>query len=284
MEFITLNNGIQMPIVGYGVFQISDEDTEHCVLEAIKVGYRLIDTAQSYANETGVGNAIAKCGVDRTELFITTKVWLSNYGYEKAKISVLESMRKLQVEYLDLVLLHQPFGDVYGSYRALVELYQEGKLRAIGVSNFYPDRLTDIALFSDFKPQVNQIEVNPFNQQLFAQENMVKNDVQIEAWAPFAEGKNDIFNNPTLKAIGDRYQKSIAQVILRWLLQRKVVSLAKSIKRERMEENFNIFDFSLTQEDMNNINSIDRKESIFFSHQDPDTVERFAGWVKTRNV
>lgn len=284
MEFITLNNGVQMPMVGYGVFQISDEDTEHCVLEAIKVGYRLIDTAQSYANETGVGNAIAKCGVDRTELFITTKVWLSNYGYEKAKISVLESMRKLQVEYLDLVLLHQPFGDVYGSYRALVELYQEGKLRAVGVSNFYPDRLTDIALFSDFKPQVNQIEVNPFNQQHFAQENMVKNDVQIEAWAPFAEGKNDIFNNPTLKAIGDRYQKSIAQVILRWLLQRKVVSLAKSIKRERMEENFNIFDFSLTQEDMDLINSIDRKESIFFNHQDPDTVERFAGWVKTRDV
>lgn len=280
MEFITLSNGIKMPLAGYGVFQVSLEETERCVLDAIKAGYRLIDTAQSYGNEEGVGNAIEKCGIAREELFITTKIWLSNYGYNKAKASVLESMRKLKVEYLDLVLLHQPFGDVYGAYRALEELYKEGKLKAIGVSNFYPDRLTDIASFTDIKPHVNQIEVNPFNQQTFAQENMIKNDVQVEAWAPFAEGRNDIFVNPTLKAIADMHHKSIAQVILRWLLQRNIVSLAKSVKKERMEENLNIFNFELSSEDMATIQTIDRKQSIFFSHQEPATVELFAGWVK----
>ncbi len=269
-----------MPLAGYGVFQVSQEETERCVLDAIKAGYRLIDTAQSYGNEEGVGNAIEKSGIAREELFITTKIWLANYGYDKTKASVLESMRKLKVDYLDLVLLHQPFSDVYGAYRALEDLYKEGKLKAIGVSNFYPDRLTDIANFTEIKPHVNQIEVNPFNQQVFAQENMIKNDVQVEAWAPFAEGRNDIFVNPTLKAIADAHHKTIAQVILRWLLQRKIVSLAKSVKKERMAENLNIFDFELSNEDMALILSIDRKQSIFFSHQEPSTVELFAGWVK----
>lgn len=282
MEYITLNNGVKMPLLGYGVYQIAKEECEACVLDAIKVGYRLIDTAQSYFNEEAVGNAIEKCGVPREELFITTKVWISNYGYDKTRESVLNSMKKLKVDYLDLVLLHQPFGDYYGAYHALEDLYNEGKLRAIGVSNFYPDRLSDICAFNEITPQINQVETNPFNQQIEAQENMIKNNVQIEAWAPFGEGRSDMFNNPTLKKIADKYEKSVAQVILRWLTQRGVVALAKSVNLNRMKENFSIFDFNLSDDDMNAIKDLDTKNSLFFNHQDPNTVDMFVEFVKQR--
>ena len=282
MEYVTLNNGVKMPLLGYGVYQVTKEECEACVLDAIKVGYRLIDTAQSYFNEEAVGNAIEKCGVPREELFITTKVWISNYGYDKTRESVLNSMKKLKVDYLDLVLLHQPFADYYGAYHALEDLYKEGKLRAIGVSNFYPDRLSDICAFNEITPQINQVETNPFNQQIEAQENMIKNNVQIEAWAPFGEGRNDMFNNPVLKKIADKYQKSVAQVILRWLTQRGVVALAKSVNSNRMHENFTIFDFNLSDDDMNTIKELDNKNSLFFNHQDPNTVDMFVQFVKER--
>lgn len=282
MEYITLNNGVKMPLLGYGVYQIAKEECEACVLDAIKVGYRLIDTAQSYFNEEAVGNAIEKCGVPREELFITTKVWISNYGYDKTRESVLNSMKKLKVDYLDLVLLHQPFGDYYGAYHALEDLYKEGKLRAIGVSNFYPDRLSDICAFNEITPQINQVETNPFNQQIEAQENMIKNNVQIEAWAPFGEGRNDMFNNPILKEIANKYKKSVAQVILRWLTQRGVVALAKSVNLNRMKENFSIFDFNLSDDDMNAIKDLDTKNSLFFNHQDPNTVDMFVEFIKQR--
>lgn len=284
MEYITLNNGVKMPLLGYGVYQISKEECEACVLDAIKVGYRLIDTAQSYFNEEAVGKAIEKCGVPREELFITTKIWISNYGYDKTRESVLNSMKKLKVDYLDLVLLHQPFSDYYGAYHALEDLYKEGKLRAIGVSNFYPDRLSDICAFNEITPQINQVETNPFNQQIEAQENMIKNNVQIEAWAPFGEGRNDMFNNPVLKKIADKYQKSVAQVILRWLTQRGVVALAKSINPNRMQENFTIFDFKLSDDDMNTIKELDTKNSLFFNHQDPNTVDMFVQFVNQRRL
>lgn len=282
MEYITLNNGVKMPLLGYGVYQISKEECEACVLDAIKVGYRLIDTAQSYFNEEAVGKAIEKCGVPREELFITTKIWISNYGYDKTRESVLNSMKKLKVDYLDLVLLHQPFSDYYGAYHALEDLYKEGKLRAIGVSNFYPDRLSDICAFNEITPQINQVETNPFNQQIEAQENMIKNNVQIEAWAPFGEGRNDMFNNPILKEIANKYKKSVAQVILRWLTQRGVVALAKSVNLNRMKENFSIFDFNLSDDDMNAIKDLDTKNSLFFNHQDPNTVDMFVEFVKQR--
>lgn len=282
MEYVTLNNGVKMPLLGYGVYQVTKEECEACVLDAIKVGYRLIDTAQSYFNEEAVGNAIEKCGVPREELFITTKVWISNYGYDKTRESVLNSMKKLKVDYLDLVLLHQPFVDYYGAYHALEDLYKEGKLRAIGVSNFYPDRLSDICAFNEITSQINQVETNPFNQQIEAQENMIKNNVQIEAWAPFGEGRNDMFNNPVLKKIADKYQKSVAQVILRWLTQRGVVALAKSVNPNRMQENFTIFDFKLSDDDMNTIKELDTKNSLFFNHQDPNTVDMFVQFVNQR--
>ena len=282
MGYVTLNNGVKMPLLGYGVYQVTKEECEACVLDAIKVGYRLIDTAQSYFNEEAVGNAIEKCGVPREELFITTKVWISNYGYDKTRESVLNSMKKLKVDYLDLVLLHQPFADYYGAYHALEDLYKEGKLRAIGVSNFYPDRLSDICAFNEITPQINQVETNPFNQQIEAQENMIKNNVQIEAWAPFGEGRNDMFNNPVLKKIADKYQKSVAQVILRWLTQRGVVALAKSVNPNRMQENFTIFDFKLSDDDMNTIKELDTKNSLFFNHQDPNTVDMFVQFVNQR--
>ena len=245
MEYVTLNNGIKMPKNGFGVYQVDKEECERVVIDAIKVGYRLIDTAQSYFNEEEVGNAIEKAIneglVKREELFITSKVWIDNYGYEKCKESVLESMRKLKVDYLDLMLLHQPFSDYYGAYRGLEDLYIEGKLKAIGVSNFGPDRLSDICLFErEIIPQVNQVETNVFNAQVEAQKNMEKHNVQIEAWAPFAEGRNNMFQNETLSAIGNKYGKSVAQVILRWLTQRNVVVLSKSTRPERMQENFNI--------------------------------------------
>ncbi len=282
MEYVTLNNGVKMPLLGYGVYQVTKEECEACVLDAIKVGYRLIDTAQSYFNEEAVGNAIEKCGVPREELFITTKVWISNYGYDKTRESVLNSMKKLKVDYLDLVLLHQPFADYYGAYHALEDLYKEGKLRAIGVSNFYPDRLSDICAFNEITSQINQVETNPFNQQIEAQENMIKNNVQIEAWAPFGEGRNDMFNNPVLKKIADKYQKSVAQVILRWLTQRGVVALAKSINPNRIQENFNTFDFKLSDEDMLTIKTLDTKNSLFFNHQDSNTVDMFVQLIKQR--
>ena len=246
MEFVTLNNGLKMPKVGFGVYQIKNqEQCKQAVLDAIDVGYRLIDTAQSYGNEEAVGKAIQETSVPRNELFITTKVWISNYGYEKAKASVEESLKKMQLDYIDLVLLHQPFNDYYGAYKALEDLYKEGKIKAIGVSNFYPDRLVDLVLYSEVKPAVNQVEVNVFHQQIEAQTYNEKYGVQMEAWAPFAEGRNNMFTNPELKAIGDRYGKTVAQVILRWLVQRGIVPLAKSVKKERMQENIDIFDFEL---------------------------------------
>lgn len=286
MEYVTLNNGVKMPILGFGVYQIPKEDCARCVLDAIKVGYRHFDTAQSYFNEEQVGDAIQTAIneglVKREELFITTKVWIDHYGYEKCKESVLKSMQKLKVDYIDLMLLHQPFGDYYGAYRALEDLYKEGKLKAIGVSNFYPDRLSDICAFNEIVPQVNQVETNVFNQQIDAQKNMEKNSVQIEAWAPFAEGRNNMFSNPVLKEIGDKHNKSIAQVILRWLTQRGVVALSKSTRIDRMQENINVLDFKLTDEEMEKIASLDTKTSSFFNHQTPEAVELFLGFIEER--
>lgn len=277
MEYIILNNGVKMPKVGFGVYQVTDQnECRQAVLDAIDVGYRLIDTAQAYGNEEAVGEAIKMSGVDRKDLFITTKVWISNYGYEKAKMSVEESLKKMQLDYLDLVLLHQPFNDYYGAYQALVDLYKEGKIKAIGVSNFYPDRLVDMAIFSEVTPAINQVEVNVFHQQKEAQVYNEKYGVQLEAWAPFAEGRNNMFSNPELKAIGEKYGKTVAQVILRWLVQRNIVPLSKSVKKSRMEENINIFDFELSKEDMDKISEMDKKESSFFSHYDPSIVEMIA--------
>lgn len=282
MEQITLYNGVKMPIVGYGVYQISKEECEHCVMDALAVGYRSIDTAQSYFNEEQVGNAIVKSGVPREDIFLTTKVWIEHYGYEKAKKSVLESMRKLRTDYLDLVLLHQPFSDYYGTYRALEDLYYEGKLRAIGVSNFYPDRLVDIASFSRVKPMVNQVETHPFHQQAEAKKWMDKLGVQIEAWAPFGEGRGGLFENPVLVPIANKYKKTTAQIMLRWHIQRGVVVIPKSTHIERMEENLNIFDFELDPTDMNQISELDKKQSSFFSHSDPAIVEWFVQMVQER--
>ncbi len=282
MEYVTLNNGIQIPKLGFGVFQISKEDCERCVLDAIEIGYRHIDTAQSYFNEEEVGNAITKCGVSRKELFITTKVWIDNYGYKKAKQSVLNSMDRLKTDYLDLVLLHQPFSDYYGAYKALQELYKSGKIRAIGVSNFYPDRLADMVAFNEIPPQVNQVEVNPFHQQTAAQKNMITRNVQMEAWAPFGEGKNNMFTNPVLKEISETYQKSVAQIILRWLMQRDIVTLAKSTHINRMKENFEIFDFKLSETDMKKITKLDTNTSLFFNHQTPEAVDMFVNMIQDR--
>lgn len=285
MEYVKLNNGIEMPLISFGVYQIPKEDTKRCVLDAIKSGYRGIDTAQSYFNESEVGDAIVECGVPREELFITTKVWIDHYGYEECKASVEESLRKLKTEYLDLCFLHQPFSDYYGAYRALEDLYAEGKIKAIGVSNFYPDRLTDICMF-DRKviPAVNQVEVNPFNAQWSAQENMEKHGVKMEAWAPFGEGRNNLFSNEVLVSIGKKYNKSSAQVMLRWLIQRGVIVACKSTHIERMQENINVFDFELTEEDMNSIKALDTSNSLFFSHNDPSMVEWFDKMVKERRA
>lgn len=275
MEYVTLNNGVKMPILGYGVYQTPPDDTEKCVLEAIQTGYRSIDTAQAYGNEEGVGNAIEKCGLPREELFITTKIWITNAGYEKAKASIKESLKKLKTDYIDLLLIHQPFGDYYGSYRAMEEAYNEGLVRAIGVSNFYPDRYLDIQHFANIKPAVNQVETHIFQQQKVANEYMKKYNTQIMSWGPFAEGKNDFFNTPALKEIGSKYGKTPAQVALRFLIQSNVVIIPKSVHKERMEENFNIFDFALTAEEMAQIEALDTGKSLFFSHNDPATVEWF---------
>ena len=282
MEQITLYNGVEMPIVGYGVYQISKEECERCVMDALAVGYRSIDTAQSYFNEEQVGNAIAKSGIPRKEMFLKNKVWVKDYCYERTKRSVLKSMQKLQTDYLDLVLLHQPFSDYYGAYRALEDLYDEGKLRAIGVSNFYPDRLVDIASFSRIKPMVNQIETHPFNQQIEAKKWMDRYGIQLEAWAPFGEGRGGLFENPVLVKIAKKYNKTTAQVILRWNIQRGIVVIPKSIHKERMEENLNIFDFVLEQSDINKITELDKKQSSFFSHSDPAVVEWFVQMIEER--
>ena len=284
MEQITLYNGVKMPIVGYGVYQVSKEECERCVMGALAVGYRSIDTAQSYFNEEEVGNAIKKSGIPREDIFLTTKVWVEHYGYEQAKKSVFESMRKLRTDYLDLVLLHQPFSDYYGAYRALEDLYNEGKLRAIGVSNFYPDRLVDMALFNRVKPMVNQVETHPFHQQTEAKKWMERYGVQIEAWAPFGEGRGGLFENPVLAEIAEKHKKTTAQVMLRWHIQRGVVVIPKSTHKERMEENLNIFDFALDQTDMNRISELDQKQSSFFSHCDPAMVEWFAKMVEERKA
>ncbi|MBS1737999.1 MAG: aldo/keto reductase [Bacteroidetes bacterium] len=280
MNYVTLNNGVEMPILGYGVFQVNPEECERCVTDAISVGYRSIDTAQAYQNEEGVGNAIKKSGIPRNEFFITTKVWISNAGYEKAKASIDESLKKLQTDYIDLLLIHQPFGDYYGTYRAMQEAYKNGKVRAIGVSNFYPDRFIDIAEFNEIKPAINQVETHVFNQQIKPQEFMRKYGTQLMSWGPFAEGKNDFFTNETLKNIGDKYSKSVAQVALRFLIQRGIVVIPKSVNKERMEQNLNVFDFELSQDDMNTIGKLDQAESLFFSHYDPSTVDYLVGLGK----
>lgn len=280
MEFVTLNNGIKMPVLGYGVYQVDPVETVRCVLDAIEVGYRSIDTAQAYGNEEGVGNAIVKCGVPREELFLTTKVWITNAGYENAKRSIEESLNKLQSEYIDLLLIHQPFNDYYGTYRAMEEAYRAGKVRAIGVSNFYPDRFVDLANFCEVVPAVNQVETHVFQQKKKARSILKKYGTQIESWGPFAEGKNGIFTNPVLTEIGQRYGKSTAQVALRFLLQSGVIVIPKSTKKERMKENFQVFDFVLTDMEMHRIEALDTGESLFFSHYDPETVEWLAGLAK----
>lgn len=282
MDYVTLANGVKMPQLGYGVYQVTKEECERCVLDALDVGYRAIDTAQSYFNEAEVGEAIAESGIDRKEIFLTTKVWIEHYGYEQAKESVLQSMEKLKTDYIDLVLLHQPFADYYGAYRALEDLYEEGKLRAIGVSNFYPDRLVDIASFARIKPMVNQIETHPLNQQIEAHEWLKKYGVIHEAWAPFGEGRGNMFTNPVLQKLGDKYNKTVAQVILRWQLQRGIVVIPKSTHKERMAQNLDVFDFKLTSEDMQAIAALDTKTSSFFSHQDPAIVEWFVKMEEER--
>lgn len=282
MEYITLHNGVKIPQLGYGVYQIAKEDCERCVLDALSVGYRHIDTAQSYFNEEEVGNGIAKSGIPREEIFLTTKVWIEHYGYENTKKSVYESMQKLKVNYIDLVLLHQPFGDYYGAWRALEDMYAEGKIRAIGISNFYPDRMVDLASFSRIRPMINQVETHPFNQQIEAQKWMEKYGVQIEAWAPFGEGRGGLFTNETIAKIAAKYHKTVAQVILRWELDRGIVVIPKSVHIERMKENFDVFDFKLSDEDMAVMAGLDKKQSSFFSHTDPNMVEWFVKMVEER--
>ncbi len=284
MEYVTLSNGIRMPILGYGVYQVTKDECERCVLDALRAGYRSLDTAQSYFNEEEVGSAVEKSGIPREKLFLTTKVWVEHYGYDACKRSVEESLRKLKTDYIDLMLLHQPFSDYYGAWRALEDLYEEGVLRAIGVSNFYPDRLVDIASFSRIAPMVNQVETHPHNQQTEARKWMEKYHIQHEAWAPFGEGRNGLFDDPVLSAIGAKYGKSTAQVMLRWHIQRGTVVIPKSTHYDRMLQNISIFDFALSQEDMTAIAALDRQESSFFSHYDPGMVEWFVKMVEERKT
>lgn len=279
MEYITLNNGVKMPMLGYGVYQISQQECEKCVRDAIEIGYRAIDTAQAYHNEDAVGRAIAQCGIPRQELFLTTKVWISNAGYEKAKSSIEASLHNLKTDYVDLLLIHQPFGDYYGTYRAMEEAVRAGKARAIGVSNFYPDRWLDLFHFCEIKPAVNQVETHVFQQQKTAHALMKKYGIQIESWGPFAEGKNGMFTNEILKTVGGRYGKTAAQTALRFLVQSGVAVIPKSVKKERMKENFNVFDFSLSEDEMHQIEALDTAQSLFFSHYDPHTVEWFMSLV-----
>lgn len=281
MKTIRLNNGVEMPLVGFGVFQMNEPvECEQAVLHAIDAGYRLIDTAASYQNEAQVGNAIHQSNIVRDELFVTTKLWLQDANYEGAKAQFERSLNRLQMDYVDLYLIHQPIGDVHGAWRAMEELYAAGKIRAIGVSNFHPDRLADLIAFNTVKPAINQVEVNPFNQQLHAVPWMQSKDIQPEAWAPFAEGRNNLFSQPVLVEIGKKYGKSVGQVVLRWLLQRNIVSLAKSVRKERLLENINIFDFDLSMTEMNQITAMDTATSAFFSHRDPAMIE----WLTSRKL
>lgn len=279
MEYKTLSNGVKMPILGFGVYQVPDlAECERVVSDAISVGYRSIDTAQAYMNEEAVGNAVRKSGIAREEFFITTKIWISNYSYEKAKASLDASLEKLQTDYIDLVLLHQPFGDYYGAYRAMEEYYKAGKIKAIGISNFAPDRVADLAIFSDVTPMVNQVETHVFNQQVNARKTMDEYGVQIESWGPFAEGSNHLFTNETLVAIGSKYHKTAAQVALRYLIQRDVIVIPKTVHKNRMEQNFDVFDFVLTDDDMAEILKLDTGKSLFFSHTDPETVKTLSSF------
>lgn len=274
MISVTLNNGVEMPILGFGVYQVPDHsECEKSVLTAIETGYRLIDTASAYMNEEAVGKAVEKSGVARENLFITTKLWIQDQGYKKAKIAFEKSLKRLGMEYIDLYLIHQPFGDVYGSWKAMEELYKEGKIRAIGVSNFKPDRLLDLMLHNDIVPAINQVETHPFFQQIETQQFLQDNNVQLESWGPFAEGRNDLFKNSLLMEIGRRYDKSVAQIVLRWLIQRGIVAIPKSVKKERIVENFNVFNFELSSEDMNKIKTLDNGASAFFDHRDPAIVK-----------
>lgn len=284
MEYVTLANGVKMPILGYGVYQVTKDECEQCVLDALEVGYRSLDTAQSYFNEEEVGSAVRKSGIAREDIFVTSKVWVEHYGYEETKKSVEESLRKLQTDYLDLMLLHQPFSDYYGAYRALEDLYDEGKLRAIGVSNFYPDRLVDLASFTRIAPMVNQIETHVLNQREEDHTWMAKYKVAHEAWAPFGEGRGGLFENEVLKRIGEKYGKTTAQVMLRWNIQRGVIVLPKSTHKERMIQNIDVFDFKLSDEDMSAIAALDTKTSAFFSHYDPNMVEWFVKMVEERRT
>ena len=281
MQKVKLNNGVEMPILGFGIFQVTDlAECERSVLDAISTGYRLIDTAASYMNEEAVGKAIKNSGIKREELFITTKVWIQSKGYEGTKKAFENSLKRLQLDYLDLYLMHQPYGDVYGEWRAMQDLYKEGKVRAIGVSNFHPDRLIDLIIHNEIIPAVNQIETHPFHQQIETQKFLLENKVQVESWGPFAEGKNNIFHNELLLSIGKKYNKSIAQVILRWLTQRNIVAIPKSVRKERMKENFNSLDFELSAEDMEAIKTLDTKSSSFFDHRDPAMVK----WLGERKL
>jgi len=274
MQSVKLNNGIEMPVLGFGVFQVTDlAECERSVLDAINTGYRLIDTAASYMNEDAVGRAIRRSGVAREDLFITTKLWIQSNGYEGTKIAFEKSLKRLQLDYIDLYLIHQPFGDVYGEWRVMQDLYKQGRVRAIGVSNFQPDRLIDLIIHNEIVPAVNQVETHPFHQQIDTHKFLQENNVQIESWGPFAEGKNNIFNNELLRSIAGKYKKSIAQIILRWLTQRDVVAIPKSVRKERMEENFNIFGFELSGEDMEAIKTLDTNASSFFDHRDPAMVK-----------
>lgn len=278
MKNIVLNNGVEMPQIGYGVYQVAPSECERCVSDALKTGYRMIDTAQAYHNEEGVGAAIRKSGIPRDELFLVSKVWISNYGYEKALASIDESLRKLGTDYIDLMLLHQPFCDRYGAYRALESAYKEGKLRAIGVSNFYPDHFIDLANNVEIVPAVNQVETHVFDQQTEAQQYMKEFGTYMMAWAPLAEGRNNFFSNPVLERIGNKYGKSVAQVALRWLLQRDIIIIPKSTHIERMEQNLDILDFTLSETDMVEISRLDMGQSLFFDHHAPEVVKMFMGW------
>ena len=281
MQKVKLNNGVEMPILGFGVFQVTDlEECERSVVDAIETGYRLIDTAASYGNEEAVGKAIKRSVVPREDLFITTKVWIQSDGYNGTKRAFENSLKRLQLDYVDLYLMHQPLGDVYGEWRAMQDLYKEGKVRAIGVSNFHPDRLIDLIIHNEIVPAINQVETHPFHQQMKTQKFLQENNVQIESWGPFAEGKNNIFHNELLLSIAKTYNKSIAQVILRWLTQRGVVAIPKSVHKERMKENFNIFDFELSAEDMDSVKTLDTKASSFFDHRDPAMVK----WLGERKL
>ena len=281
MEYVTLNNGVKMPILGFGVYQITDPaQCEQAVVDAVSVGYRLIDTAASYGNEEAVGRAIRRCGVPREELFITTKLWISDTSYEGAKKAFRKSMEKLGLDYLDLYLIHQPMNDYYGAWRAMTELYKEGKIRAIGVCSFYPDRLADLIAFNEVVPAVNQVETNIFFQQIKAQEVMQAKGVQMESWAPFAEGRGNLFDNPVLKCIGKKYGKSVAQIVLRWQVQRGIVCIPKSVRKERMVQNIKVFDFTLSQDDMELIAALDTERSAFFDHRDPAVIDMLAGLVR----